>query len=184
MPQLSRYLSFLLGKGGNPYISNPMKSYKASKVLFLTNNPHYALSLTSSASATYFKIAQIVQNYMYIFFPWISHLSSNRREWNSAHPFQFMIPGRELTTKPTKIRILSIPTPRKTRISETMQLFTTWDQRIFQNQPRKMFKCRENALIDPRKIATIKESIYFSRTLHHAPTFKTILVALYICNLK
>ena len=27
MPQMPRYLSFLLGKGGNPYASNPMKSY-------------------------------------------------------------------------------------------------------------------------------------------------------------
>ena len=26
MPQMPRYLSFLLGKGGNPYVSNPMKS--------------------------------------------------------------------------------------------------------------------------------------------------------------
>ena len=27
MPQMPHYLSFLLGKGGNPYASNPMKSY-------------------------------------------------------------------------------------------------------------------------------------------------------------
>ena len=27
MPQMPCYLSFLLGKGGNPYTSNPMKSY-------------------------------------------------------------------------------------------------------------------------------------------------------------
>ena len=28
MPQMPRYLSFPLGKGGNPYASNPMQSYK------------------------------------------------------------------------------------------------------------------------------------------------------------
>ena len=27
MPQMPHYLSFLLEKGGNPYASNPMKSY-------------------------------------------------------------------------------------------------------------------------------------------------------------
>ena len=34
MPQLSRYLSFLLGKGRNPYFSNPIKSYKTCKCAF------------------------------------------------------------------------------------------------------------------------------------------------------
>ena len=34
---------------------------------------------------------------MYIVFTQISHLSSNRREQNLAHLFQFMIPARKLT---------------------------------------------------------------------------------------
>ena len=34
--------------------------------------------------------------------PQISHLSSNRKAQNSAHPFQFMTPGRELNSESMK----------------------------------------------------------------------------------
>ena len=38
---------------------------------------------------------------MYIF-PQILHLSSNRKAQNSAHPFQFVTPGRELNPESMK----------------------------------------------------------------------------------
>ena len=57
---------------------------------FLTFPP--ACTELDKASMTYLKIAQN----MYIFTQ-ISHLSSNRRERNSAHLFQFTTPARKLT---------------------------------------------------------------------------------------
>ena len=43
MPQLSRYLSFLLGKGGKPlYLKNPIKNFKILQVR-LPTNPYNAL---------------------------------------------------------------------------------------------------------------------------------------------
>ena len=59
MPQMPCYLSFLSGKGGNPYVSNPMKSYL--QVHFLTFPP--ACNELDKASTTHLKIAQN----MYIF---------------------------------------------------------------------------------------------------------------------
>ena len=59
MPQIPHYLSFLLGKGGNSYTSNPIKSYKKLQVHFLTNNPPPpAHTKLDKASMTHFKIDQ------------------------------------------------------------------------------------------------------------------------------
>ena len=40
----------------------------------------------------------------HVYSPWILHLSSNRREQNSAPPFQFVTPGRELIQKSTNFQ--------------------------------------------------------------------------------
>ena len=58
---------------------------------FLTFPP--ACTELDKVSTMHLKIAQKIC----IFFMRISHLSSNRREQNSAHLFQFMTPARKLT---------------------------------------------------------------------------------------
>ena len=55
MPQMPRYLSFLLGKGGNPYTSNPIKAIIASALSDLISPAHTKLE---KASMTHVKIAQ------------------------------------------------------------------------------------------------------------------------------
>ena len=66
--------------------------YKANyQVRFLTFPP--ACNDLDKASTIHLKIAQ---KYIY-FFTQILHLSSNRREQNLAHLFQFMIPARKVT---------------------------------------------------------------------------------------
>ena len=41
MPQMSHYLSFLLGKGGNPYVSKPYEKLITSA---LSDPPQHALN--------------------------------------------------------------------------------------------------------------------------------------------
>ena len=55
MPQMPHYLSFLLGKGGNPYASNPIKAIIASALSDLISP---ACTKLDKASMTHFKIAQ------------------------------------------------------------------------------------------------------------------------------
>ena len=55
MPQMLCYLSFLLGKGGNPYTSNPIKAIIASALSDLISP---ACTKLDKASMTHFKIAQ------------------------------------------------------------------------------------------------------------------------------
>ena len=47
MPQMPRYLSFLLGKGGNPYASNPIKAIIASALSDLISPAHTKLDKVS-----------------------------------------------------------------------------------------------------------------------------------------
>ena len=60
---------------------------------FLPHPQHKKDSDSDKMWTTHVKIAQN----MYIFYPQISHLSSNRREQNLALYFQFMTPARKLT---------------------------------------------------------------------------------------
>ena len=55
MPQMPRCLSFLLGKGGNPYASSPIKAIIASALSDLISPAHTKLD---KASMTHLKIAQ------------------------------------------------------------------------------------------------------------------------------
>ena len=55
MPQMPHYLSFLLGKGGNPYTSNPIKAIIASALSDLISP---ACTKLDKVSTTHFKIAQ------------------------------------------------------------------------------------------------------------------------------
>ena len=85
-----RYLSFLLGKGGNPYVSKP---YIKVKVRFLPCPP--ARKKHSDSDNVWTTHAKIDQNKFT--FQQISHLSSNRRVRNLTLYFQFTTPARELT---------------------------------------------------------------------------------------
>ena len=63
MPQIPRYLSFLLGKGGNPYASNPIKAIIASALSDLICP---ACTKLEKASTMHLKIAQSME-IMYVF---------------------------------------------------------------------------------------------------------------------
>ena len=92
---------FSLGKGRETLIPQTLlKTLKYCKVCFLSN-PYNALVKTSSVSGMHYKIVQLFK-ITCTFSLQISHLSSNRRERNSAPPFQFVTPGRELIQKSTK----------------------------------------------------------------------------------
>ena len=95
MPQLPCYLSFLLGKGGKLL----KKLLKYCKVHFLTKKPlqHTSLDLQCVCD-TPPKLSIFAKLHVYSL--QILHLSSNRREQNSASSFQFMTPGRECTQNP------------------------------------------------------------------------------------
>ena len=54
MPLMPSYLSFLLGKGGNPYTSNPIKAIIASALSDLISP---ACTKLEKASMTHLKIA-------------------------------------------------------------------------------------------------------------------------------
>ena len=90
-----RYLSFSLGKGGNPYISNFIKT----KLSALS-------ALPSSMQNIFFQFRHCVDDAHQhsrqkltknSFFLQISHLSSNRRVCNLTLYFQFTTPARKLT---------------------------------------------------------------------------------------
>ena len=123
---------------------------------------------------------------MYLFFPLILRLSSNRREWNLAHPFQFLTPDKKAhpnTIKNTKFEYFHT---RKTWISETTPLFATETRESSKPTPKdRNFKKMHS--LTPVELPQIKESIYFSRTLyfsHHALTSKTIVTTVYIFRFK
>ena len=95
MPQKPRYLSFLLGKGGNPYISK-LYIQNEVKVCFLPCPPACKNILIQTMCGRRMpKLTKINQNKFT--FPQILHLSSNRRVCNLTLYFQFTTPARELT---------------------------------------------------------------------------------------
>ena len=88
---IPHYLSFLLGKGGNSYISKPYikPKYKCT----------FCPTLSTKKIQIQTNVDDACQNcpkYVH-FYPRILHLSSNRREQNLALYFQFTTPARKLT---------------------------------------------------------------------------------------
>ena len=94
MPHKPRYLSFLLGKGGNPYVSKPY--INSVKVRFLPHPQHSKniqnQTLCGQRMPKLTKINQIKFTLLQLL-----HLSSNRRVHNLPLYFQLTTPARELT---------------------------------------------------------------------------------------
>ena len=88
---IPRYLSFLLGKGGNPYVSKPYIKTKY-KCAFCPALSTKKIQIQTKRGRRTSKLPKICT-----FFPRILHLSSNRRKQNLALYFQFMTPARKLT---------------------------------------------------------------------------------------
>ena len=111
----------------------------------------------------------------------ILHLSSNRREWNSAPPFQFVSPGRELIQKSIKSMNFQHFHTQKSWISEAAQLFATWDQSIFKSQPRKTqisSKCTHWPLsIVTNKENTIPNFALFTLCTHFQDHFVALVLS-------
>ena len=85
---------------GNSYASNPIKNFKNIANALSDQDP---LQCTSLDLQCVFDTPQIVRFCkLHVYSLQILHLSSNRRERNSAPPFQFMTPGRECTQKSMK----------------------------------------------------------------------------------
>ena len=134
------------------------------------------------ASTTHLKIAQN----MYIFFTQISHLSSNRRERNSAHLFQFMTPARKLTHN-TKFKHFWMqsdmnfgntiiirhfgpenhqnPTQKDTNFGNTI-IIRHFGPENPQNPTQKDMNFKKMHSLTPAKMPTNKKSIRFSRIWH------------------
>ena len=174
MPQYPTIYLFLLGKGGNPYVSKPYIKTKV-QVCFLSCPQHEKIQTKRGRCTS--KLPKIG-----IFFPQILHLSSNRREQNLAFYFQLTTLARKLTRKikfehfwmqkrhefqerhdssalwPRETPKFS---PRKTQILETPWFFGTLGQRNAKNQPQKDTNFRnaiilhylgpENCQIQPQK---------------------------------
>ena len=79
---------------GNPYTSNPIKNFKILQSA-LSDQPLQHTSLDPQCVCDAPLNCPILQKF-HVYSPQILHLPSNRREQNSAPPFQFMTPGREL----------------------------------------------------------------------------------------
>ena len=78
-----------------------LKTFKILQSALSDQKPLQCTSLDLQCVCTHFKIVQLFK-ITCTFSPKILHLSSNRREENSAPPFQFVTPGRELIQKSTK----------------------------------------------------------------------------------
>ena len=94
MPQKTPLSIFSLGKGGNPYISNFIKT----KLSALSALPSSMQNIFNSDTVwmTHTKIHAKIDP-KNSFFLHILHLSSNRRVCNLTLYFQFTTPARELT---------------------------------------------------------------------------------------
>ena len=147
---------------------------------FLTFPP--ACNDLDKVSTTHLKIAQN----MYIFTQ-ILHLSSNRRERNSTHLFQFMTPARKLThnTKLEHFRMQKDmnfentiiirhfgpenhqnPTQKDTNFGNTI-IICHFGPENPQNSTQKDTNFEKMHSLTPEKIPTNKESIRFFRISHH-----------------
>ena len=84
---------------------------------------------------------------MYIFFTRISHLSSNRREQNLTHLFQFTTPARKLTHNTKFEHFLDA---ERQEFQEHHNYSSLWTRELPKSNPER-HKFQENALIDPSK---------------------------------
>ena len=98
---------------------------------------------------------------MYIFMQ-ISHLSSNRRERNLAHLFQFKTPARKLTHN---IKFKCFYTQKDTNFGNTI-IICHFRPENPQNPTQKDRNFKKRHSLTSAKMPTNKESIYFSRILH------------------
>ena len=116
MPQKPRYLSFLSGKGGNPYVSK-LYMKNSVKCTFCPAPSTQIILIQTLCGRHMPKLTKIDQ--IQFTLPQLSHLSSNRRVRNLPLYFQFTTLARELTHRMKFVR------PRNTRISEMPCFFTT-----------------------------------------------------------
>ena len=103
---------------------------------------------------------------MYIFFTRILHLSSNRREQNSAHLFQFKTLARKLTHN-TKFEHFYM---QKDANFGNIIIICHFGPENPQNPTQKDRNFKKMHSLTSAKMLTNKESIYFSRILqfsHH-----------------
>ena len=89
-----RYLSFLLGKGGNPYISK-LNIKNSVKCAFCPAPSTQIILIQTLCGRRMPKLTKIDQIQFTLL--QLSHLSSNRRVRNLPLYFQFTTPARELT---------------------------------------------------------------------------------------
>ena len=123
---------------------------------FLTFPP--ACTELDKASTMHLKIAQKIC----IFFTRILHLSSNRRERNSAHLFQFTTPARKLTHN-TKFERFWMQ--KDTNIGNTIIIHHFGPENP-QNPTQKDRNFEKMHSLTSAKMPTNKESICFSRISH------------------
>ena len=92
----------------------------------------------------------------------ISHLSSNRREQNLAHLFQFMTPARKLTHN---MKFECFWMQKDTNFINTI-IILHFGPENHQNPTQKDRNFEKMHSLTPAKMPTNKESIRFSRILH------------------
>ena len=93
---------FSLGKGRETLMpQNLLKSFKVLHSALSDQKPLQCTSLDLQCVCDTLQKLSICSK-LHVHSPQISHFSSNRREQNSAPPFQFVTPGRELIQKSTK----------------------------------------------------------------------------------
>ena len=117
MPQKPRYLSLLLGKGGNPYVSKTLHKKLSKSALSALPPACKNILIQTLCGRCTPKLTKIDQ--IQFTLPQLSHLSSNRRVRNLPLYFKFTTLARELTHRTKFIQ------PRKTRISEMPCFFAT-----------------------------------------------------------
>ena len=98
---------------------------------------------------------------MYIFTQ-ISHLSSNRREQNSAHLFQFMTPARKLTHN---MKFKCFWMQKDTNFGNTIIIHHFGPENP-QNPTQKDRNFKKMHSLTSAKMPTNKESIHFTRISH------------------
>ena len=114
---------------------------------------------------THLKIAQSTQ-IMYVFFMQILQLSSNRREQNLTHLFQFKTPARKLTHN-TKFKHFHIQ--KDVNFGNTI-IIRDFGPKNLQNPTQKDRNFEKMHSLTSAIMPTNKESIYFPRILqfsHH-----------------
>ena len=142
MPQNVLLSILFLGKGRESLHLKPYEKLSL-QVRFMTCSA--AHTKLDKVSMMHLKIAQNVY-----FFMQILHLSSKRRERNSALIFQFMTPTPKLFVTSDQ-RTLKIQ-PRKTRISGTQNYLSLQTRESSKPNPERQ-EFQENALTDPCKNA-------------------------------